>query len=32
VGASTLTAALLIRHFKKEFKELRKIIEEGDAE
>lgn len=32
VGAATLTAALLIRHFKKEFEELRKMIEEGDEE
>ena len=29
VGAATLTAALLIRHFKKEFAELRELIEEG---
>jgi hypothetical protein len=32
VGAATLTAALLIRHFKKEFEELRKLIEEGEEE
>lgn len=32
VGAATLTAALLIRHFKKEFEELRQLIEEGDGE
>jgi hypothetical protein len=32
VGAATLTAALLIRHFKKEFAELRKLIEEGEGE
>ena len=30
VGAATLTAALLIKHFKKEFEELRKLIEEGE--
>ncbi len=30
VGAATLTAAILTRHFKKEFKELRELIEEGD--
>lgn len=29
VGAATLTAALLIRHFNKEFEELKKLIEEG---
>ena len=32
VGAATLTAALLIRHFKKEFEELRQLIEEGKGE
>ena len=32
VGAATLTAALLIRHFKKEFEELRQLIEEGEGE
>ena len=32
VGAATLTAALLIRHFKKEFAELRELIEEGEDE
>lgn len=32
VGAATLTAALLIRHFRKEFEELRKLIEEGEEE
>ena len=32
VGAATLTATLLIRHFKKEFEELRKLIEEGEEE
>ena len=32
VGAATLTAALLIRHFNKEFEELRKLIEEGDEQ
>ena len=32
VGAATLTAALLIRHFKKKFEELRKMIEEGEVE
>ena len=31
-GAATLTAALLIRHFKKEFAELKKLIDEGDVE
>ena len=30
VGAATLTAAILTRHFKKEFKELRELIEEED--
>ena len=30
VGAATLTAALSIRHFKKEFEELKKMIEEGE--
>lgn len=30
VSAATLTAAILIRHFKKEFKELKELIEEGD--
>ena len=28
VSAATLTAAILIRHFKKEFKELKELIEE----
>ena len=32
VGAATLTAALLIRHFKMEFEELRQLIEEGEEE
>ena len=32
VGAATLTAALLIRHFKNEFEKLRKLIEEGEDE
>ena len=32
VGAATLTVALLIRHFKKEFEELRQLIEEGEGE
>jgi hypothetical protein len=32
VAAATLTAALLIRHFKKEFAELEKLINEGDDE
>ena len=32
VGAATLTAALVIRHFKKEFEELRQLIEEGEGE
>lgn len=31
-GAATLTAAILIRHFKKEFAELRQLIDEGDVE
>mgnify|MGYP006908813458 CR=1 FL=1 len=30
VCAATLTAALLIRHFNKEFEELKKLIDEGD--
>lgn len=32
VGAATLTATILIKHFKKEFEELRKLIEEGEEE
>ena len=32
VGAATLTGALLIRHFRKEFAELKKLIDEGDVE
>ena len=31
-GAATLTAAILIRHFRKEFAELKKLIDEGEAE
>ena len=31
-GAATLTAAILIRHFKKEFAELRQLIDEEDVE
>lgn len=31
-GAATLTAALLIRHFRVKFEELKKLIEEGDEE
>mgnify|MGYP007115442970 CR=1 FL=1 len=30
VGAATLTATLLIRHFKKKFAELKELIEEDD--
>ena len=32
VGAATLTSAILIRHFKKQFAELRELIDEGDVE
>ena len=32
VGAATLTAALLVRHFKKEFNELKALMEEGEEE
>lgn len=32
VGAATLTAALLIKHFNKEFAELKKLIEEEERE
>lgn len=32
VGAATLTAALSIRHFKKEFEELKKLIDEGEEQ
>ena len=29
-GTATLTAAILLRHFNKRFRELEKLIEEGD--
>lgn len=32
VGAATLTGVLLTKHFKREFAELKKLIEEGDEE